>query len=119
MSALSPRVLLRLEGLAVLALACAAFHALGASWLTFGVLFLAPDLSMVAFLAGSKAGARTYNAAHTYFLPAALAAAGWFGHFPALVPLSVIWAAHIGFDRLLGYGLKYETAFKDTHLGRV
>jgi hypothetical protein len=26
---------------------------------------------------------------------------------------------HIGMDRALGFGLKYETDFKDTHLGRV
>jgi hypothetical protein len=30
--------------------------------------------------------------------------------------LSLIWTAHIGFDRLLGFGLKYSNRFKDTHL---
>jgi hypothetical protein len=33
--------------------------------------------------------------------------------------LCAIWAAPIGFDRLLGYGLEDATGFKDTHLGRV
>jgi hypothetical protein len=85
----------------------------------FGILFLAPDVSMVGYMAGPRTGARTYNLMHTYVAPAALAAIGYFGNVPALLPLSVIWSAHIGFDRLLGYGLKYETGFKDTHLGKV
>ena len=33
--------------------------------------------------------------------------------------VALIWLAHIGMDRLLGYGLKYPSAFKDTHLQRV
>jgi hypothetical protein len=35
------------------------------------------------------------------------------------VQVAPIWLAHIGGDRLLGYGLKYLTAFKDTPLDRV
>ncbi|MDU3890869.1 MAG: DUF4260 family protein [Serratia liquefaciens] len=30
---------------------------------------------------------------------------------------ALIWGAHIGFDRALGYGLKYASGFADTHLG--
>lgn len=33
--------------------------------------------------------------------------------------LALIHLAHIGFDRALGYGLKYGTAFGDTHLCRI
>ena len=33
--------------------------------------------------------------------------------------LSLIWFAHIGMDRALGYGLKYDADFKDTHLRRI
>jgi hypothetical protein len=33
-----------------------------------------------------------------------------------VLALSLIWIAHIGFDRMLGFGLKYPTVFKDTHL---
>jgi hypothetical protein len=116
---LSPNKLLHLEALAVFALACVCYRSLGASWVMFGVLFLAPDLFMLGYLSGARVGALTYNAGHTYLAPAALAAAGYFGHLPVLIPLTVIWVAHIGFDRFLGYGLKYETKFKDTHLGRV
>jgi hypothetical protein len=116
---LAPRPLLCAESVAVLALACAVYRNLGAPWLMFGLLFLVPDFSMVGYLVNRRAGAWIYNSAHTYLAPLALSGAGHFGHMPALLPLCVIWVAHIGFDRALGYGLKYETSFKDTHLGRV
>jgi len=37
----------------------------------------------------------------------------------AMLPIALIWFAHIGIDRALGYGLKYTSGFKDTHLGRL
>jgi len=114
-----PRFLLHVEGLAVLIVACVAYQKLGASWLKFAVLFLAPDLSMFGYLAGLKTGAAAYNAFHTYLVPVILGAVFYFTQNVALIPLCLIWVAHIGFDRLLGYGLKYATAFKDTHLSRV
>lgn len=115
----APRVLLHLEGLVVLVVACAFYRELGASWIKFAALFLAPDLSMVGYLWGKKAGTRMYNSVHTYVGPFLLWLAGYFGSQPALTSLCLIWIAHIGFDRLLGYGFKYESGFKDTHLNRV
>jgi hypothetical protein len=38
---------------------------------------------------------------------------------PVVVAVALIWFAHIGMDRTVGYGLKYPTSFKDTHLQRV
>ena len=107
----TPRQLLRLEGLAMLVLAIAAYAALGASWGWFAALFLVPDLSLLGYLAGPRVGAWIYNAGHSLIGPALLAAFA-----PAL---AVIWLAHIGFDRALGYGLKYSSAFTATHLGNV
>jgi uncharacterized protein DUF4260 len=52
-------------------------------------------------------------------LPVALAAAGVVADADALVAVSLIWIAHVGADRALGYGLKYPSGFKDTHLQRV
>jgi len=112
-------MLLRAEGLVVLAGAGLAYRQLGGPWLLFAALFLAPDLSMAGYLLGPKAGARIYNLGHTYVSPLAVGAAAYFTHEALLLLLCVIWIAHIGFDRSLGYGLKYETAFRDTHLGRV
>jgi hypothetical protein len=37
----------------------------------------------------------------------------------ALLIAGVVLVAHIGMDRLSGFGLKYATGFKDTHSQRV
>jgi hypothetical protein len=115
----SVAILLRLEGL-VAALASAALYArTGASWWIFAALWLAPDLSMLAYLKRPCLGARYYNVAHTYLLPAVLGLLGLVLHANALLPFSLIWINHIGVDRLLGYGLKYSDGFGFTHLGRL
>lgn len=114
-----PRLLLRVEGGLILAAAMLAHARLGGSWGTFALLFLLPDLSMLAYLVGPRAGAAAYNAAHSHIAPALLVAAAYTLGAPLLLLGAAIWAAHIGFDRMLGYGLKYGTAFGDTHLGRV
>jgi hypothetical protein len=111
--------LLRAEGLAVLVAALALYFDSGYGWLLLVVLALAPDLSMAGYLAGPRAGAIAYDAAHTYVLPVALAVAGVLAGSDLAVQLALIWLAHVGADRLLGYGLKYPTHFKDTHLQRV
>ena len=82
---------------------------LGFSWPAFALLFLAPDLSMLAYLAGPRAGAVGYNLAHTYALAFALTLVGFAGGVPEVAAGGFIWIAHIGFDRALGYGLKYST----------
>jgi hypothetical protein len=114
-----PRRLLHLEGLAVLVGALALYFDAGYGWLLLVVLFLAPDLSMVGYLGGPRAGALVYNLAHTYAGPIALGLVGVLGDVDLATQLALIWLAHIGLDRMLGYGLKYPTGFKDTHLGRV
>ena len=58
-----------------------------------------------------------YNIAHTYVAPAVLVAVTSLGE--PQVGLALIWVAHIGFDRLLGYGLKYHDGFGHTHLGLI
>lgn len=109
--------LLRAEGLAVFAAALAAYAALGASWWLFAALILVPDLSMLGYLAGPRAGAFVYNAAHTYVAPALLGALAYGVSAPLAGAIALIWTAHIGLDRALGYGLKYTTGFGHTHLG--
>ena len=103
----------------MLGVACIAYAKLGASWTQFTLLFLAPDLAMAGYFFGKRAGAVLYNSAHTYLAPGLLGVIAHFTGLPWLVAVSVIWIAHIGFDRCLGYGLKYETGFKDTHLNRL
>jgi hypothetical protein len=114
-----PRVLLHAEGLAVAIAAIALYVYADYPWWLLVALALAPDLSMVGYLAGSTVGAAAYDAAHTYSLPVALAAVGLIVDAETAVQLGLIWLTHIGVDRAVGYGLKYPTGFKDTHLQRV
>lgn len=116
---MTPRTLLRLEGLAVAAAALGVYLALdGPLWL-LAVLALAPDLSMAGYLAGPRVGADVYNAVHTYAAPLALAGLGVAFGVDLAVLGAVVWVGHIGADRFLGYGLKLPSGFGDTHLGAL
>jgi hypothetical protein len=111
--------ILRWDGLVLAALTLLLYAHLGASWWMFALLWLVPDLSMLGYLAGPFWGARVYNAVHAYATPGTLAACALALHADALLPFAVIWANHIAIDRLLGYGLKYPSGFRDTHLGTL
>jgi hypothetical protein len=113
------RMLLRLEGLTLLAGMTLLYALSGGSWWIFAILFLAPDLSFAGYLAGPRAGAIVYNAAHSYLAPVALMTAGFALSSPLALSIAMIWLAHVGFDRALGYGLKYAAGFGFTHLGRI
>jgi hypothetical protein len=115
----SVRSILRLEGAAALAAAIALYAHAGFSWPLFAILLLAPDLAMLAYLTGPRAGASGYNFVHTYALSVPLALAGYLLASPIALALGLIWIAHIGMDRMFGYGLKYASGFSDTHLGRI
>lgn len=111
-----PRQILRVEGLAVLVAAIGVYFALeGPVWLLV-VLALAPDLSMLAYLAGPRVGSLGYNLVHTYSFPLALGGVGYWAGVRLAMLVAAVWVGHIGADRLMGYGLKYESGFGDTHL---
>lgn len=111
-----PKFILRLEGAGIAAVATAAYFTIGGPLWLFVVLALAPDLSMLAYLAGSRVGSTVYNVFHTYLAPVTVGVAGvWLGMTP-FIWVALVWAAHIGVDRTVGYGLKYSTGFKHTHL---
>lgn len=111
------RLILQTEGLAVLLVSTALYRQSGHGWGLFSALFFAPDVSFVAYLAGPRAGAIAYNAMHSYVGPLALLLMALSHAGTGAMPLVYIWAAHIGFDRLLRYGLKYPGDFHHTHLG--
>jgi len=114
-----PKLILRLEGLILFVAGLAVFLYLKQSVWIFAGLFLVPDLSMAAYLAGPKLGAIVYNIFHATIAPLLLAISGvWFGDLLAQA-LASVWLAHIGLDRAIGYGLKYPSDFRDTHLGRI
>lgn len=109
----------RTEGLIILVFALLVFGSTGVSWWWFGGLLLFPDISMIGYLVNPSTGAAVYNAGHTLVGPALLY--GWYLLDGPLLAIAVgtIWLAHIGMDRLLGYGLKYRDDFRHTHLGRI
>jgi hypothetical protein len=113
-------ILQRLEGLAVALLTAALYARTGASWGLFAALWLVPDLSLLGYLASPCRGARIYNALHNYLLPGLLALCALLLHARGpLLAIALIWANHIGIDRMLGYGLKFAEGFRYTHLGRI
>ena len=113
----SPRRWLGLEGLVLLAGALIAYGTLGQPWWLVPAGILLPDLAMGGYLAGTHIGAHTYNLGHATVLPAAMLGAGYWEGNHLVVALALIWLAHIGMDRLLGFGLKYNDRFAHTHLG--
>lgn len=114
-----PRTWLRLEGAALLMASIVAFGWQLGSWWVFAATFLVPDLAMVGYLAGPVIGARAYNLVHSYVGPIFLAMYGIGIGRSDVVPWALIWFAHIGLDRMLGLGLKYDSAFAETHLGTI
>ena len=114
-----PSLFLRIEGAAVIAAALVLYFELGYEWWLLVLLLLAPDPSALGFLAGQRVGTAAYDIGHLEALPLALAVGGYLGDSDVAVKLALIWLAHIGMDRAVGYGLKYPTNFKDTHLQRV
>jgi hypothetical protein len=114
-----PAWLLRAEEAGLLIAAIALYAYFHFSWLLFAMLFLAPDLFMLGYLVNPKTGAALYNLGHFLVVPLVLFAVGFSTHRLLLLAIALIWGAHIAFDRLLGYGLKYPAHFKDTHLQHV
>jgi len=112
-------LIVRLEW-AVVAAAAIVFYAWsGGSWWLFGLLILAPDLSMFGYLGGPRIGAIAYNALHILIVPVLLLLVGYLSGHTVAIAVALIWIAHIAIDRALGYGLKLSTGFQDTHLGRI
>jgi hypothetical protein len=110
---------LRAEGIAAFVGGAAAWAALGAPWPWFAVLLIVPDLSVIGYLRGPHVGAIAYNVAHNWATGGLVLGLGLVLSVPGLALAGVLLVAHTGIDRALGYGLKYPTAFQDTHLGRI
>jgi Domain of unknown function (DUF4260) len=115
----TPRTWLRGEAAVLLAGSLIAYSGTRQPWWLVPLVVLLPDLAMAGYLAGTRAGAVSYNLAHATPLPAVMVVLGWWQHRPLILALGLVWLAHIGLDRLLGYGLKYGDNFQHTHLGRL
>ncbi|ENH96747.1 hypothetical protein J416_09054 [Gracilibacillus halophilus YIM-C55.5] len=113
------KVLLHVEGLVVLVLSSYLYFSMQFSWLLFVAFLLAPDLSALGYLKNNKVGSILYNLCHTYSIPIVIIIYGMLVNNHISLMIGFIWVAHIGMDRMIGYGLKYPTKFQDTHLNRV
>ena len=123
------RLHLHIDGLALLAGSLVAYGIADGSWWLFVALLLVPDVFMLGYLAGPRAGAVVYNAGHSLVWPVLLVAIGLLAaaadaqtlgtSAPLVLRLGLIWAAHIGVDRTLGFGYKYPSGFSDTDIGRA
>lgn len=111
--------ILQLEGLFIFLFAAFIYWRLGGNLIIFIILLLVPDLSMIGYIKNKKIGAMIYNSIHNYILATAVIFIGLVLNSNLVVLLGLILTAHIGMDRLFGYGLKYKTDFKDTHMQRV
>ena len=114
-----PVRLQRLEGLILFAAGFYSWLFLDGSWWLFLLLLLTPDISMLGYVFNSRIGAAIYNLFHSYPLPTVLLVAGLWLNIPMLSFAGVLFLAHIGWDRMLGYGLKLPSSFQDTHLGHI
>ncbi len=113
--------LLKIEELFLFGLALFLFSGLDYSWgaSRYALLFLAPDLSMLGYLANPRLGARTYNLVHHKGVSVALYVLGYLFSVPWLMFAGTILLGHSSLDRVFGYGLKHDDAFQNTHLGVI
>jgi hypothetical protein len=110
---------IKLEELGLFVLGIYLFNQLDYAWWWFLVLILMPDLSMIGYLFGNKTGALCYNLFHHRGIAIVLYLVGVYFHNNEIQLSGVILFTHSSMDRMFGYGLKYETGFKDTHLGEI
>ena len=113
----APRLILRGEALVVLVASLWGYRHYGAPLLIVPLVLFLPDLFMVGYVASTRVGAAIYNTGHSYLAPAALWLVAVVIESPGTKAAALVWAAHIGMDRALGYGLKYADSFRNTHLG--
>ena len=113
--------LLKTEQAMQLALAIFAlyYQPLHFAWWQWILLFLSPDLSMIGYVVNSRVGAMTYNIAHHKAIAGIFIVVGFQFHFPVIMFIGVLLWAHSSFDRVMGYGLKYDDSFNHTHLGMI
>lgn len=108
-----------LENLGLFILSVYLFSLLDFSWWWFPALLLLPDLSMIGYGFGNKFGAVLYNLFHHQGIAVLVYLSGIYFENECTQLGGIILFAHSVMDRIFGYGLKYFSGFKDTHLGKI
>lgn len=113
------KLLLHLEGAIVLFASLYFYHSQHFSWIVFILLLFVFDVSMIGYVFNEKVGSYVYNTIHSYMLPVILILVTMHSSNHILWMIGLIWMAHIGMDRMLGFGLKYPSSFQDSHFQKL
>jgi len=111
--------LIKIEEFFLFGLSVFFFGQLKLAWWIYPVLFFVPDIGMIGYLAGSRWGAVLYNLIHHKAVSITLYVLGFIINSVTLMLIGLILLGHSSLDRVLGYGLKKTSSFKDTHLGEI
>jgi Domain of unknown function (DUF4260) len=109
----------RAESLVIFASSTYLYFSLDFSLVGYILLLFVFDISMLGYIKNPAFGAYTYNAVHSLAAPLILITISYALDVRVLLGASLLWLAHIGLDRTLGYGLKLSSGFTDTHLGKI
>ena len=113
------RTMLKIEELFMFFFGIYLFNQLPFQWWWFLILIFTPDIGMLGYLFGNRAGALMYNAFHHKGLAIAAYLLGIYLSSTILMLTGIILFSHAAMDRVMGYGLKYDKGFKFTHLGEI
>lgn len=113
------KTVVKLEEAALFGLGIYLFSQLDFAWWWLPALILIPDVSFAGYAFGNRAGAWIYNAFHHRGIAVVVYLLGIFGGNEIIQLAGIILFAHSSMDRMFGYGLKYESGFKFTHLGEI
>ncbi|WP_028975474.1 DUF4260 domain-containing protein [Spirochaeta cellobiosiphila] len=114
-----PKINLHVDGAVLFIAGLVIYIQLGLPIWAFFVFLLVPDLFMLGYLINNNWGARVYNIGHSLAWPLVCAIIGIVLSNPLWYGIALIWTSHIGMDHAMGYGFKYNDAFKHTHFSEV
>jgi Domain of unknown function (DUF4260) len=111
--------IIKLEELAMFGLCLYALSIFHVDWWWYLIILLGPDISMLGYFAGNKAGAACYNLFHHKGIAVAIFVAGLILPNVFIQLIGIVLFGHSSMDRTFGYGLKTGEGFKYTHLGVI
>ncbi len=110
---------LRYEALALAVLMVVLTYKSSAPLWVLPATFLLFDVCIVGYKINHEVGSIMYNLIHNATIPTLFVAFGVLLDTEIIAVIGFCWTFHIAVDRMLGYGLKHESSFKNTHLGRI